>query len=63
MKGLISKKTLESVAIIVPSREQQDAFGHVFDVVGTQLKHCQKRGEEITELFASLQHRAFSGEL
>ena len=63
MKGLISKRTLEGVEVIVPPREQQEAFGRGFDLVGTQLRCYQQRSKQATKLFSSLQYRAFNGEL
>jgi type I restriction enzyme S subunit len=63
MKGLISKSSLRRVPLIMPPRATQEMFGRVFDEVAAQLTRCEHRGAPLNELLASLQHRAFNGEL
>lgn len=62
MKGLVSKSRLQDVKLLVPARSLQDAFaGQVIRVL--DLADRLRAAIQNDTLFASLQHRAFTGKL
>jgi type I restriction enzyme, S subunit len=63
MKGLVSKTRCEQVRVMVPPKAIREQFGNRFDAI-QRLKASQTTSLMAFEsLFASLQHRAFRGEL
>ena len=59
----ITKSAIEQFRVIRPPREVQDQFAaRVYASKKTHLQMCSALGE-MDSLFASLQHRAFRGEL
>ena len=63
MKGMVSKSRFERIELIAPPKPLQELFAARRKAVG-QLKSLQARAlAEADALFASLQHRAFRGEL
>lgn len=63
MKGLVSKSSFQSIEILLPPKELQREFVARWDRIRSQRAavQCALAAEE--ELFASLQSRAFRGEL
>ena len=63
MKGMVSKGTFSEIEFIAPTIDKQREFGRIFRV----LKDLQRKSQEAFNaeelLFASLQQRAFSGQL
>lgn len=63
MKGMISKSRFEEIQLIFPQTNLQEAFGKSFEAIA-QLKATHRESlAQLDALFASLQHRAFRGEL
>jgi type I restriction enzyme, S subunit len=63
MKGMISKSRFEEIQLIFPPTNLQEAFGKSFEAIA-QLKATHRKSlAQLDALFASLQHRAFRGEL
>jgi len=63
MKGMVSKSRFEEIQLIFPPVDMQKAFGKLFDRI-EQLKTTHRESlTQLNALFASLQHRAFRGEL
>lgn len=63
MKGLVSKSAFETIEVLVPSIDAQEAFVSRTSVVDAQRAAVQRALATDDELFASLQSRAFSGKL
>ena len=59
----VSKKVVEGVDIILPPLKMQRQFGDVLDAVETMRANLCDALVELDTLFASLQQRAFRGEL
>lgn len=63
MKGMVSKSRFEEIQFIFPPIEMQQDFGESFEKT-EQLKATHRESlVQLDALFASLQHRAFRGEL
>ena len=63
MKGLVTKSAFESIEILVPSHEQQQAFMAVQGAVTSQRAMLLIQSQREDQLLRSLQSRAFKGEL
>lgn len=63
MKGMVSKSKLEALRVIWPPVSEQDRFAKAIDTVRPLQGHSQRSLAHLDALFASLQHRAFRGEL
>ena len=59
----ISKKKLETVNLIKPPLKLQEKFVEMVEFVEAQKTRLQAHLTEANTLFASLQQRAFAGEL
>ncbi|WP_175419011.1 restriction endonuclease subunit S [Acidipropionibacterium acidipropionici] len=59
----ISKARLRKLNVIVPPMDQQVEFAHRVGVISRRRNEIQRVSERDDELFASLQSRAFTGEL
>ncbi len=63
MKGMVSKSRFEQIKLIFPPIDVQQEFAQRFKNV-EKLKASHRASlSELNALFASLQHRAFRGEL
>ena len=63
MKGMVSKGRFEQITLLVPPIPRQREFARrVTAVERLKTGHCASLAE-MDALFASLQHRAFRGEL
>ena len=63
MKGMVNKSRFEEVLLIYPPVDLQEEYGQAFDKI-EQLKTTHRESlAQLDALFASLQHRAFRGEL
>ncbi|WP_419909612.1 restriction endonuclease subunit S [Candidatus Poriferisodalis sp.] len=63
MKGMVSKTALAAVEVLVPPLNEQDTFVDVAEQVRTMRRCSSKSLDANGTLFASLQQRAFRGEL
>ena len=63
MKGLVTKSAFESIEILVPSHEQQQAFMAAQGAVTSQRAMLLIQSQREDQLLRSLQSRAFKGEL
>lgn len=63
MKGMVSKSKLAALRVIWPPVSEQDRFAKAIDRVRPLQERSQRSLAHLDALFASLQHRAFSGEL
>lgn len=63
MKGLVSKSSFQAIEVLVPPIELQREFATVAREVDAQRNRVQRALAADDELFASLQARAFRGEL
>lgn len=63
MKGLVNKSSFSSIEVVVPGLAQQGEFAKRVEQVNAQRAAVQKALETDDEIFASLQSRAFRGEL
>jgi len=63
MKGLVNKSAFESIGILVPQIEVQESVVNRLSVVWSEQAAVQRALAADDELFASLQSRAFRGEL
>ena len=59
----ISKKKVLGIACGIPTRGLQDEFAHKVNKLGQARDFCEQQLSAIETGFASLQHRAFSGQL
>lgn len=63
MKGLVSKSAFQAIEILVPRPDVQREFVALVERIDVQRAASCRALELNEELFASLQHRAFRGEL
>jgi type I restriction enzyme S subunit len=63
MKGMVSKSAFSAVSVPVPPRPLQDRFAAIVESVEQQRASQRAHLDELDTLFASLQSRAFRGEL
>lgn len=63
MKGMVSKSRFENIVIIFPPIDLQDEFARRAITVERLRSSCRTALAKLDELFASLQYRAFWGEL
>ena len=63
MKGMVSKSAFSSISIPVPPLSLQQLFTAIFESCERQKSQMIAHLAELDALFASLQSRAFSGEL
>lgn len=63
MKGLVSKSRLEEVRLIYPPRQLQEAFSERMSAAEKCRLNARIQHTSSVELFSTLQHRAFSGQL
>lgn len=63
MKGLVSKSSLQRVAIIAPPLHMQTEFGRRFETIVELQSQLASRTLSLDALFAALQHRAFASAL
>lgn len=63
MKGLVSKSSFQSIEVLLPPLSHQQEFANRVERVNAQRASLQKALAADDELFASLQSRAFNGEL
>ena len=63
MKGMVSKSALKEVEILVPSLDAQREFTKSVETIGRVWSNSSKSLSAAEALFASLQQRAFRGEL
>ena len=59
----INAKELRSLPLILPAKEHQERFSKKLDSVEQLRAQRKKNGEAINRLFATLLHRAFTGDL
>lgn len=59
----IKKGNLTEAAIPLPSLQKQTEFNRICDVISVQRHRLEGANAQIDHIFASLQHRAFSGTL
>jgi type I restriction enzyme S subunit len=63
MKGMVSKSRFEQIEIIVPPLALQDEYANrIIQLVNVKANHIAALTQQ-TQLFASLQHQAFTGNL
>lgn len=62
-QSVVNTGVLKSLLVPVPSREQQDEFCQVLAAIGKLRAKINIQRRLLDELFASLQFRAFSGQL
>ncbi|WP_177176288.1 restriction endonuclease subunit S [Trichormus sp. NMC-1] len=63
MKGMVSKSRFEEIRFICPPLQLQKEFSHRVEAVESLKAAHRASLSELDALFASLQHRAFRGEL
>ncbi|MDB3957655.1 restriction endonuclease subunit S [Opitutales bacterium] len=63
MKGMVSKSALSAISIPVPPLDLQQRFSEIVSSVEKQKAKMKKHLEQLDDLFASLQQRAFRGDL
>jgi hypothetical protein len=63
MKGMVSKSVFSAIELLFPDPEQQRAFGRIFQIHEAGLNNGTEANNQANNLFASLQQRAFRGEL
>lgn len=63
LKGIINKKSFESLNFIYPPVELQNKFGKIALHVETLKTHQKQSKQQINNLFNSLMQKAFKGEL
>lgn len=63
MKGIISKSRLSNLPVMLPPLELQQEYGKRFRQVNCISEKAEARLSQFDELFASLQSRAFKGQL
>jgi type I restriction enzyme S subunit len=63
MKGLVSKSRLQSIKVMLPPIERQREFSRKLQMAATLKSKANTQLHELETNFASLQHRAFSGQL
>lgn len=63
MKGMVSKSRFERIRLITPPNGLQREFANRFRRVASLTERYRKSASCLDDFFASLQHRAFRGEL
>lgn len=63
MKGLVNKSAFQSVEVLTPPYEEQQRYVERVQAITRAVKDAQRALAADSELFASLQSRAFRGEL
>ena len=63
MKGMISKTNFEKIEVIVPALGAQAEFHHKFKQIDSIEEKMKKSLIELEEMYDSLLHKAFNGEL
>lgn len=63
MKGMVSKSAFSAIEIPIPSRDLQSRFASIVEAIERQKARQHLHLAEIDALLASLQIRAFNGEL
>ncbi len=63
MKGMVSKSTFSAIEFLRPSQEEQAEFGGILNRYEQLLQSANLEARDAESLFASLQQRAFRGEL
>jgi len=63
MKGMVSKSALMAVELLVPTASEQDTFVQAIAGLAPARDSAVRSAQELDRLFASLQQRAFRGEL
>ena len=63
MKGMVSKSAFSAMSIPVPPIPFQNSFAAIFESIELQKASQRAHLDELDTLFASLQSRAFSGDL
>ena len=63
MKGMVSKSAFSAISIPIPPTSLQSRFAAIAESVGRQKARQRAHLAELDTLFASLQSRAFRGEL
>lgn len=59
----IKKENLTDAAILLPGAAEQREFNQICDAISDQRQRLESAETQITHLFSTLQHRAFSGTL
>lgn len=63
MKGMVSKSRFEEIKLIFPPLEEQSRYAQVEREIRSTIDFGRRGLVRLDALFASLQHRAFAGEL
>ncbi len=63
MKGMVSKSAFSDIRAPIPPIAIQERFAEVFEAIELQKRRYTSHSAELDTLFASLQSRAFRGEL
>ena len=63
MKGLVNKSAFQSIEVLSPPLDAQNRFASRVAAITTQAAATQRALDAGDDLFASLQSRAFRGEL
>ncbi len=63
MKGMVSKSAFSKICVPVPPINQQDLFANIIESIEQQKSFLKKHSTELENLFASIQSRAFNGDL
>jgi len=63
MKGMISKGEFQKIEFLCPAQNEQERFGKIFEKQIEASKSLQEASNCAADLFNTLSHRAFRGEL
>ena len=63
MKGMVSKSAFSAVSVPLPPMSLQNRFAAIFESINQQMASQRAHLTELDTLFASLQSRAFRGDL
>jgi len=63
MKGMVSKSAFSAIEFLLPEESGQSKFCEIFELYEHLLSKAARELNEADDLFASLQQRAFRGEL
>ncbi len=63
MKGMVSKTAFSAISIPIPPLDIQHRFATIVESIEKQKNSQRAHLAELDTLFASLQQRAFNGEL
>lgn len=63
MKGMISKGEFQKIEFMYPEPNEQERFGRIFETQIKARKLLQETSSCAADLFSTLSHRAFSGEI